>query len=102
MAGNRSPRRLLIVATSPGLVWDTRLGDWAADAPVPPALRGVLTQEPRVADLSGVALRDRRLKLPDDAVADIAAPIHGKPKDELVGDHVREYRRTRRLARELF
>jgi WD40 repeat protein len=96
---NRSPRRLLIVATSPGLVWDTRLGDWAADAPVPPALRGALTQEPRVADLSGVALRDRRLKLPDDAVADVAAPIHGKPKDDLVGDHVREYRRTRRLAR---
>ena len=47
VAGYRSPRRLLIVATSPGLVWDTRLGDWAADAPVPPALRGVLTQEPR-------------------------------------------------------
>ena len=46
-----------------------------------------------------MALRDRRLKLPDDAVADVAAPIHGKPKDDLVGDHVREYRRTRRLAR---
>lgn len=96
---NRSPERLLIVATSPGLVWDTQSGDWAADAPVPPALRRVLADEPRVADLVEVAHSNERPKLPDDAVADIAAPIHGKPKDELVGDHVREHRRTRRLAR---
>ena len=96
---NRSPRRLLIVATSPGLVWDTRLGDWAVDAPVPPALRGVLVREPRVADLVEVARSGGRLKLSDDAIADVAAPIHGKPKDDLVGEHVREYRRTRRLVR---
>jgi WD40 repeat protein len=96
---NRSPERLLIVATSPGVAWDKRAGDWAADAPVPPALRGVLEREPRVADLTGVARTDRRLRLSDDAVADVAAPIHGKPKDDLVGDHVREHRRTLRLAR---
>ena len=96
---NRSPRRLLIVATSPGIAWNARLGDWAVDAPVPHALRGVLAQEPRLANLVGVPRSGGRLKLSDDAVADIAAPIHGKPKDELVGDHIREYRRTRRLAR---
>ena len=96
---NRSSRRLLIVATGPGLAWDAQLGDWAADAPVPAALRGVLAQEPRVADLASVARGEQRLKLPDDVVADIAAPLHDKPKDELVGDHIREHRRTRRLAR---
>jgi hypothetical protein len=43
---NRAPDRLLVVATSPGLSWDEQLGDWAAGAPVPPALRGVFTDEP--------------------------------------------------------
>ena len=46
-----------------------------------------------------VARSGGRLKLSDDAIADVAAPIHGKPKDDLVGEHVREYRRTRRLVR---
>ena len=77
---NRSSRRLLIVATGPGLAWDAQLGDWATEAPVPAALRGVLAQEPRAADLVSVARGEHRLKLPDDVVADIAAPIHGKPR----------------------
>jgi hypothetical protein len=29
---NRSPGRLLVVGTSPGLAWDKRRVDWAADA----------------------------------------------------------------------
>ena len=37
---NRSPGRLLVVGTSPGLAWDEQKRDWANDAPVPPALRG--------------------------------------------------------------
>jgi WD40 repeat protein len=95
---NRSPERILLVATTPGLRWDQALGDWAADAPVPAALRGVFTQEPRVADLAGVARADRRLRLPEDRVADVAAPVRGTTKDELIGDHLRERRRSRRLV----
>ncbi len=32
-------------------------------------------------------------------VAELAAPLHGVSKDELVGEHVRQHRRTIRLAR---
>jgi TIR domain len=40
---NHGPRdRLLVVGTSPGMDWDEKKRDWAADAPVPSALRGAL------------------------------------------------------------
>jgi hypothetical protein len=32
------------------------------------------------------------------AILDLAAPLHGKPKDELDGEDVRQYRRTRRVV----
>jgi hypothetical protein len=37
--------RLLVVGTSPGLAWDKRAKDWAADSPIPQALRGTLDSE---------------------------------------------------------
>jgi MTH538 TIR-like domain (DUF1863) len=43
---NRAPDRLLIVKTGPGLAWDEQERDWAADALVPSALRGVFTDQP--------------------------------------------------------
>jgi hypothetical protein len=43
---HRSPDRLLIAGTSPGLKWDEQKRDWAADAPVPSALRGAFPDEP--------------------------------------------------------
>ena len=42
-----------------------------------------------------VSLRNPRFR---DAVADLAAPIHGVPKDEIVGEDARQHRRTLRLA----
>ena len=95
---NRPLERLLIVATSPGLVWDNDLGDWAGKAPVPPALRGVLSAEPLWADLAGLTPESRQ-RPPDEIVAAVAAPIRGMPMDELVGEHLRENRRYKRLAR---
>jgi len=44
---HRGTERLLLVATASGMVWDEQAGDWAADAPVPSALRGVFSSEPR-------------------------------------------------------
>lgn len=95
---HRSPRRLLIVATSPGLAWDAAAADWAAAAPVPPALRGVLADRPLWADLAGLSRAGRR-RLPDEVLANLAAPIRGRPKDEIFGEHLREHRRAMRLAR---
>jgi WD40 repeat protein len=94
---HRSPEQLIIVATSPGLAWDSQLGDWAVGAPVPPALRGALAGEPLWASLVHLPRQGSR-RLPDEAIANIAAPIWNKSKDELVGDQLREHRRTRRMA----
>jgi TIR domain len=53
--------RLLVVGTSPGLDWDEQKRDWAADAPVPSALRGAFRDEPYWVDLSTVQLVSGRL-----------------------------------------
>jgi hypothetical protein len=86
------------VGTSPGLDWDEQKGDWAADAPVPPALRGAFRDEPLWVDLSTVQLDSGRQKIPVNKVAAVAAPLRHMKLDELVGEHLRQHRRAMRLA----
>lgn len=95
----KSTRQIIVVVTK-----DDHEGDfeWQRTASVPPSLRGALEHEPRVVDLrwaredADVSLQNARFR---DAVADVAAPLHGRPKDELHGEDVRQHRRTRRYAR---
>jgi hypothetical protein len=97
---NRSPDRILIAATSDGLAWDSSKGDWADSAPLPPALRGLFADEPLWLDLTTVQVPERkRGKLADELVASVAAPILGRPKDQLISEQWRQHRRTMRLAR---
>ncbi|MGH3959796.1 WD40 repeat domain-containing protein, partial [Mycobacterium sp.] len=67
----------------------------------PPALTepGSLPFEPLYIDVSGDAPWDIRALAFRDKVASLAAPIHGKPKDHLTSDDLREQRRFRRLRR---
>src|SRR5262249_3635400 len=95
---HRSPHRLLTVATSPGMKWERAARDWSDDAPVPPALRGAYSAEPLWIDLSDLPPPGRASQNPDDRVAAIAAPIRGVPKDTLIGEHLRQHRRTIRRA----
>jgi hypothetical protein len=95
---NRPTDRLLVVGTSPGLAWDEQKRDWTADALVPPALRGVFTDEPHWVDLSMVRLNGGKTAIPPNDVAAVAAPLRGKPLDELVGEHLRQHRRAMHLA----
>jgi len=95
---NRPLDRLLVAGTTPSLAWDDRRNDWAAGAPVPPALLGTFPAEPLWVDLSDVRYDGRVPLLSVDQLADIAAPVRGVPKDTLVGEHLREHRRTMRLA----
>jgi hypothetical protein len=96
---HRSADRLLIVGTAPGLAWDERRNDWAAGAHVPSALRGgALRTEPLWVDLSDLPAGSHAGRIPDDRLAAVAAPIHGVPKDALVGEHLRLRRRAMRLA----
>ncbi len=100
---HRSAARILPVVTDGELVWDRATGgvDPGASTAVPPLLAGVWTDEPRWVDLrwardaGDLDLRDARFR---DAIADIAAPLHGIAKDELESEEVRQHRRTVRTA----
>ena len=58
-----------------------------------------MAAEPLYIDVSGDAPWDVRDRTFRDKLTSLAAPIHGKPKDQLTGDDVREQRRFRRLRR---
>lgn len=100
---NRSAQKMLILLTEGELVWDEAAGDfdWQRTDALPPLLRGRLATEPLWVDLrwakSGASLdlRNGAFRL---AVLDIAAPLHGRSKDELDGEDVRQFARTRRLV----
>jgi hypothetical protein len=96
--------RLLIVLTAGDIAIDRATGrvDWAATSALPSELSEFVTDAPDYVDLrwartaDDVSLANARFR---DAVADVAATVHERPKDELLGEDVRQHRRTRRLAR---
>lgn len=100
----KGSQTILPVVTDGTWVWDERAGDFDREAStaVHPALHGVFAAEPRHLDMTWakqethLTLRNPRFR---DAVAELAAPMHGLTKDELEGDDVRQQRRTIRLAR---
>jgi WD40 repeat protein len=98
---HRGHDRLMLVLAEGDLRWDAnhhRFDPNNSDA-APAALTrsGSLPAEPLYIDVSG----DKPWELGDltfrDKVTALAAPIHGKPKDQLAGDDLREQRRFRRL-----
>ena len=100
---NRRTDRLLIVLTDGELAWDEAAKDfdWQRTSAVPGLLKGRFAGEPLYVDLrwargeNDLSLRHSQFRA---AILDIAAPLHGRPKDELDGDDVRQHRRTWRLA----
>jgi len=100
---SHSDDRLVLVLTQGDITWDNAAGDWSetSDA-VPECLRGRLSNEPLWVDLrwahdeEHLDLRHSRFR---DAVATIAAPLHGKSKDEIEGEDVRAHRRGVRVRR---
>jgi WD40 repeat protein len=97
--------KFLIALTDGTIAWDRSAGDfdWDRTTALPPNLRGVMGREPGYTDLTWardvehVSLRNPRFQ---DAIAELAVPLHGKrDKDEMVGEDIRQHRRTMRLAR---
>ncbi len=95
---------LLLVLTAGELVWDGDLNDFNREesTALPEALHGVFDSEPRYVDLrwadgrTDLTLRNPRFL---DAVAELAAPLRGMSKDDLVGSDLNEHRRTLRITR---
>ncbi len=94
--GDGRADRILPVVT--GGVWEWEgTGFSDATTAVPPALRGVFTEEPRHLDLSwanqsvDLDLDNARFR---QAIAQIAAPMHETTQDDLIGDDVRLHRRA--------
>ncbi|MFS8102831.1 TIR domain-containing protein [Lentzea alba] len=87
---NKSAQRILVVLTS---------GEYAQS--VPPAVRKALGEEPRWVDLRWLRdvgqVDDSNPRL-HECVADVASAVRGVPKDDLVGEHIRQHRWTVRLT----
>lgn len=100
---HKARERVLLVVTRGDLVWDAESGrlDIERSTAVPPALGEAFTDEPRWVDArwaredDHLDPRDARFR---DMVADVAAPLHGVPKDELASEDLRQHRRTVRTA----
>ena len=100
---HKSPQRLLVVLTGGRFAWAENVTDGeTGNAALPPALRGAFPDTPHWVDLRWLDNKDRldqaHPKWPD-CLAGIAAAIHGVPKDNIIGEHIRQHRRTMRLAR---
>jgi len=95
---------LLIVLTDGTLVWDEVTGDfdWEQTPALPPSLRGAFTEEPRYIDLRWARTEDH-VSLHSPPLSGVCGrpggPAARSAKDDLVGEDVRQHRRTVRLAR---
>ena len=99
------PRDNLLIALTEGeIAWDDSTGhvDRERTTALPSSLDTAFASEPFWIDLRFArAQSDVSLRQPDfrNAVADLAAPIHGRDKDTLLGDDISQHRRAMRLAR---
>jgi WD40 repeat protein len=98
----KDPGAILPVLTDGILTWHGTDYDPDRSTALPPALQGRFNEEPRHLDLrwardeDHLDLRHSRFR---EAVADLAAPLHGLAKDELEGEDIRQHHWARRLAR---
>lgn len=100
---HRPEQPILLVLTEGELVWDHACGRF--DAQRSTALMAELldyyVEEPLYLDLRWAREQEHlSLSHPQfrEAVAELASTLHGRAKDELIGEEVRQHRRTMRLA----
>jgi WD40 repeat protein len=89
--------RILIVLVKGDLAWNNhkRGFDPGKSSPLPSVLHRAFGEEPVFVDLREIPIRDMSLKNPlfKGSVASLAAPLHGKEKDELLRDDRRQRKR---------
>lgn len=96
------PKRPILIGLTGGeIVWDHEAGDfdWERTTALPTALRGWFADEPLWIDLS--KSRQEALSEPEflDAIATLSAALHGRDKDDLIGEDVRQHRKAKRFRR---
>ena len=95
---HKSIDTLLIALTDGELAWDGA-ADISRLPALPPALKGRFTAEPKWVDLrayrDGAPARNGKFL---DLGADLAAAVHGIPKEDLLSQEVRQQRRALTLA----
>jgi WD40 repeat protein len=95
--------KTLIALTAGEIAWDeaARDFDWTRTTALPGCMRRVFEAEPLWVDLRWArdsqsnSLAHPRFR---DCVADLAAPLHARPKDELIGEDIRQARQIRRIT----
>jgi WD40 repeat protein len=102
---HRTADRILIALTDGSIRWAGNDFAWDETDAVPKSLAGVFNEEPLWIDLrklrptaASPSSHSERPRL-GDIVAEFAAPIMGRDKDTLIGEHVNQQRRIRYLTR---
>ncbi|HEY7320498.1 MAG TPA: toll/interleukin-1 receptor domain-containing protein [Candidatus Binatia bacterium] len=100
---HRSAKTFLILLTEGEIAWDEANAefDWAVTTALPKQLSRVFAEEPLYTDLRWAKSADQlstRHSQFRAAILNVAATLLQRPKDELDGDDVRQYRKARRLA----
>ncbi len=102
--GRNGPSGVLIVLTGGTLKWDHLSASFTSEHTnsLPPSLLRSFPEEPLFIDLHWVRDGATRLRLREprfhEAVLQLAATLHNRPKDELDGADIRIQRQTRLLA----
>ena len=101
---NKSADTLLMALTDGELAWDTETGDfsWSVTTPLPPVLKACIPEEPKWVDLRTFRdkkiLRSQRHRKFTNVAADLAAAVHGLPKEDLLTEEIRQKKWSLNLA----
>jgi WD40 repeat protein len=101
---HRSSNTLHIIWTQGNIKWKQGASDfdWTETDALPSRLEKAFKQEPLYLDFRWARTStDLSLRNPEflNAIATVAAPLHGKSKDELTGEDIRQFRKTRQMVR---
>jgi WD40 repeat protein len=96
--------KLLVALTDGDIVWDDDRKDfnWQLTTALPRTLEGVLEEPPLFVDFRW-ARQEEQLSLDHprfrDKIADLSSTLQGIPKDSLIGEDVRQHKKSVRLRR---
>jgi WD40 repeat protein len=100
---NRNTAKLVVCLTDGVILWDNKAADfdWRKTNAIPPSLKGVFPSEPLYADFRAAKAANKYSNSDPafrDALLDVAAPLMGRPKDDLDGEDIRFHRKAERTA----